>query len=256
LDRCLKRALAAVSAEGPQAVAAAVENEAVTIFEEDLQSCYAIGEHGAPFVPAQATVMTHCNAGALATAGYGTALGVVRAAWARGCVCEVLACETRPRQQGARLTTWELVQEGVKVRLLADTAAGHLMRTGLVDVIVVGADRIAANGDVANKIGTYALAVLAAENGIPFIVAAPLSTVDRTCAAGDDIEIEYRASDEVTGCGGARVAPPTVEGINPAFDVTPARFVKAVVTEAGVAHPPNAQTIGALFGGVQRPDKP
>jgi methylthioribose-1-phosphate isomerase len=247
LDRAYRAAERALANGGDGDAAAAVEREARAILEEDLQSCHSIGENGAGLIEPESVLMTHCNAGALATAGYGTALGVVRSAFRRGLVTEVIACETRPRQQGARLTCWELAAEGVPVYLIADTAAGHMMRSGRVDGVVVGADRVARNGDVANKIGTYTLAVLAKENSIPFYVAAPLSTIDLGCPTGEQIVIEHRSPAEVTCPGGTRCAPASVEAINPAFDVTPHRYVTGLITEAGVASPVDEATIGALF---------
>jgi methylthioribose-1-phosphate isomerase len=247
LDRSLAAAERCLQESGSERVEARLIRLARDVLQQDLESCYAIGENGAELIGSGSVVMTHCNAGALATAGYGTALGVIRTAYARGSVAEVLSCETRPRQQGARLTCWELATEGLPVRLVADTAAGHLMQSGRVNCVVVGADRVARNGDVANKIGTYSLAVLARENEIPFFVAAPLSTVDRKCGTGADIVIEHRSGEEVTCCGGHRVAPQGVEAINPAFDVTPRRYVTALITEAGVARPVGESTIDALF---------
>ena len=206
--------------------------EAEAIFAEDLAANRAMGKLGAELIPQNARVMTHCNAGALATAGYGTALGVIRSAKNKS--ISVFACETRPYLQGARLTAYELVQEGIPCTLITDSMAGHLMSRGEVDVVVVGADRIAANGDVANKIGTYALAVLAKRHGIPFYVAAPLSTFDPKIPDGSHIPIEERPAEEVTGYRGVRWAPEGVKVRNPAFDVTPARLVSAIVTEQGV----------------------
>jgi len=216
----------------------ALAGEAQRILEEDLASCRAMGDAGAELVPGHAVVMTHCNAGALATAGYGTALGVVRSAWSQGKLERVYACETRPRQQGARLTAWELVHDGIAVTLISDTAAGSVLASGRVSLVVVGADRIAANGDTANKIGTYSLAVLAKENAVPFYVAAPMSTVDMSLLDGSGIVIEERGSEEVTSCGGRRIAPEGVDVYNPAFDVTPARYVSAIITERGVIRAP------------------
>ncbi len=230
------------------AVAGALEAEARRVRDEDLEACRAMGRHGATLVPDPATILTHCNAGGLATAGYGTALGVIRAAREAGKRVRVLADETRPFLQGARLTAWELARDGFDVTLIADVAAGSLMRRGEVDLVVVGADRIAANGDVANKIGTYPVAVLAAENGVPFYVAAPVSTVDLACPDGDRIPIEERDPREVTEVFGTRVAPDGVAARNPAFDVTPARFVRAIVTERGIARPPYEASLRALAG--------
>jgi len=231
---------------GNAELAARLEREAQAIHDEDLEACRAIGRHAAPLVPERATVLTHCNAGGLATAGYGTALGVIRGAVDAGKAIRVLAGETRPFLQGARLTAWELMEDGIETVLIADVAAGSLMRAGQVDLVVVGADRIAANGDVANKIGTYPVAVLAKENGIPFYVAAPTSTIDLAAATGDDIPIEQRDPAEVTEFLGRRVAPAGVAVLNPAFDVTPARYVAAIVTERGIARPPYPASLAAL----------
>ena len=198
----------------------------------------ALGRHGAALVKDGQTILTHCNAGALATAGYGTALGVVRAAWEQGKKIRVLADETRPVLQGARLTVWELMQDQIPVTLITDSMAGALMRRGLIHLCLVGADRIAANGDVANKIGTYSVAVLAKAHGLPFYVAAPYSTIDLATPSGDQIPIEQRKPQEVTSiCGGPPVAPLGAEVLNPAFDVTPAEFVTAIITERGVFKP-------------------
>jgi methylthioribose-1-phosphate isomerase len=193
--------------------------------------------------------LTHCNAGALATAGYGTALGVIRSAARAGKVKTVFADETRPYLQGARLTAWELLREGIPVTLIADNMAGHLMARGEIDAVIVGADRIAANGDVANKIGTYSLAVLARENGLPFYVAAPVSTFDLATPSGDLIPIEERPAYEVTHHGGRRLAPETVAVRNPAFDVTPHRYVTAIVCERGLARPPYEESLRRLVNG-------
>ncbi len=220
--------------------------EAEAIFAEDLAGNRAMGKLGAEFIPANARVMTHCNAGALATAGYGTALGVLRAAHEAGKKISVMANETRPYLQGARLTAWEMVQEHIPCTLITDNMAGYLMSKGEVDVIVVGADRIAANGDVANKIGTYTLAVLAKRHGIPFYVAAPLSTFDPKIPDGSHIPIEERPESEVTGYGDNRWAPQGVKVRNPAFDVTPAELITAIITEKGVARPPNRDSIAKL----------
>jgi methylthioribose-1-phosphate isomerase len=199
-------------------------------------------------VPRGARVLTHCNAGALATAAYGTALGVVRAAWESGNPITVLADETRPFFQGARLTAWELHRDGIPVTILTDGMAGWLMRRGEISCVVVGADRVAANGDVANKIGTYALAVLARHHGVPFYVAAPWSTVDLATATGEDIPIEERGGDEVTLVDGRPIAPAGVPARYPAFDVTPAALVDAIVTERGVVRAPHAASLAALAG--------
>jgi methylthioribose-1-phosphate isomerase len=191
--------------------------------------------------------MTHCNTGALATAGHGTALGVIRSARDQGKQLSVIANETRPFLQGARLTAWELLQEGIAVKLATDSMAGHLMQQGLVDMVIVGADRIAANGDTANKIGTYTLAVLAQRHKLPFYVAAPLSTIDMTIADGRDIPIEQRSADEVTGFGGVRWAPEGVAVFHPAFDITPAELITALITEKGVLQKPYQASLRRLF---------
>jgi methylthioribose-1-phosphate isomerase len=219
---------------------------AVRLHDEDVATCRAIGAAGLPLVPAGARVLTHCNAGGLATAGYGTALGVIRAASDAGRIARVLACETRPFLQGARLTAWELARDRIPVTLITDGSAGALMRRGEIDLVIVGADRIAANGDVANKIGTYTHAVLARANGVPFFVAAPLSTVDLATATGDAIPIEQRSPDEVTSLAGRRVAPEGVSALNPAFDVTPAELVTGIITERGVARAPYAAALSVL----------
>jgi methylthioribose-1-phosphate isomerase len=238
----------ATRTEPPERISARLVAEAIAIHREDVEVNQAIGRHGAALVPEGARIMTHCNAGALATAGHGTALGVVRSARDLGRTISVIANETRPFLQGARLTAWEMVQEVIPVTLITDNMAGHLMQRGQVDLIVVGADRIAANGDVANKIGTYTLAVLAARHGLPFYVAAPLSTVDRNVPDGAAIPIEERAAAEVTGFRGERWAPEGVAVANPAFDVTPAALVTGLITERGVTRPVDAEGIRRLFG--------
>jgi methylthioribose-1-phosphate isomerase len=245
----MKRVALSAQEEGcaPREIAERLEHEARRIRDEDLAACRALGRLGAQLVPARATVLTHCNAGGLATAGYGTALGVVRAAVEAGKKIRVLADETRPFLQGARLTAWELMKDGIETVLIADSSAGGLMRRGEVDVVVVGADRIAANGDVANKVGTYSVAVLAKENGVPFYVAAPTSTVDLGCPSGEYIPIEERDPREVSELAGTRIAPEGVAVKNPAFDVTPARYVAAIVTERGVARPPYELSLPMLF---------
>lgn len=220
--------------------------EAKQIRLEDIAICEAIGRNGEPLVPDGKTVLTHCNAGALATAGYGTALGVIRAAVSAGKKIDVYADETRPFLQGARLTAWELQQDGIATTVITDNMAGHFLRSGRIGCVVVGADRIAANGDVANKIGTYSVAVLAKENGIPFYVAAPVSTFDLTLASGDLIPIEQRSPDEVTHVFGVPVAPEAIAAANPAFDVTPARYVSAIVCERGVARAPYEESLRKL----------
>jgi methylthioribose-1-phosphate isomerase len=243
----MRRRFEATAAAG-DGVAQALLAEAQQIRDEDVAACRRMGELGAELLPEQARVLTHCNAGALATAGYGTALGVIRSASALGKLQAVFADETRPFLQGARLTAWELMKDGIATTLIADSMAGHLMARGEVNAVVVGADRIAANGDVANKIGTYPLAVLARENGIPFYVVAPVSTFDLATASGDAIPIEERAAEEVTHHAGRRMAPEGVSLRNPAFDVTPHRFVSAIVCERGVARPPYAESLARLAG--------
>jgi methylthioribose-1-phosphate isomerase len=223
-----------------------LRKEAEAIYAEDLAANRQMGDLGSAVIPQGARVMTHCNAGALATAGYGTALGVIRSSKHKK--ISVIANETRPYLQGARLTAFEMVQEGIPVTLITDNMAGHLMSKGEVDVIVVGADRIAANGDVANKIGTYQLAVLAKRHNIPFYVAAPLSTFDPKIPDGSHIPIEERPATEVTGYGDKRWAPQGVSVRNPAFDVTPAELITGIICEKGIAAPPNRDTIAALIG--------
>lgn len=222
-------------------------NEALAVAAEDEASNRAMGRHGAVLIPDGARILTHCNAGALATGGYGTALGVIRAAVESGKSVSVLADETRPFLQGARLTAWELHKDGIPVTLICDNMAGALMRQGEIDGVIVGADRIAANGDVANKIGTYSVAVLAREHGLPFYVAAPLSTIDRNIADGDQIPIEERDAIEVTHCGATRLAPEDIRVRNPAFDVTPARLVTAIITERGVVRGDYVAGLAQLF---------
>jgi methylthioribose-1-phosphate isomerase len=223
-------------------------SEAKIVREEDIAINRAIGKHGAPLVPDGKTVLTHCNAGALATAGYGTALGVIRAAIETGKKIDVFADETRPFLQGARLTVWELQQDRIPTTLITDNMAGHFMKSGRIGCVVVGADRIAANGDVANKVGTYSVAVLAKENGVPFYVAAPVSTLDLTLTSGDQIPIEERSASEVTHVFGNAVAPHGTAVKNPAFDVTPSRYVTGIITENGVAYAPYEESLKRLAG--------
>jgi len=225
----------------------ALLREARAILEEDLAACRAIGRHGAALVPDGRGILTHCNAGGLATSGYGTALGVVRAALEAGKKCAVFAGETRPWLQGARLTAWELLQDGIPVTLLPDVAAASLLGSGRIGCVVVGADRIARNGDTANKVGTYPLALAAQAAEVPFFVAAPTSTVDLRARSGSEIPIEQRSPAEVTHLAGARVAAEGVEVFNPAFDVTPARYISAIVTERGVARAPFEQSLPPLL---------
>jgi len=223
--------------------------EALAVLEQDIEINKRIGVNGATLIHDNATILTHCNAGALATGGYGTALGVIRRAWETKKKIRVVATETRPLLQGARLTAWELTREGIPVTLITDNMAGSLMQHGEIDLVIVGADRIARNGDVANKIGTYTLAILAKEHEVPFYVAAPLSTFDRTIETGEEIPIEERAPEEVTAPWGKRLAPEGVEVRNPAFDVTPHRYVSAIVTERGIVRPPFAEGMERIWGG-------
>src|ERR671919_2600417 len=223
-----------------------LEDETRRIHDEDVESCRRMGAHGAALVPQDARILTHCNAGALATAGYGTALGVIRAAAEQGKKVAVLADETRPFLQGARLTAWELIRDGINTTVITDNMAASMMRLGHVDLVVVGADRIAANGDVANKIGTYGVAVLAKEHGIPFYVAAPVSTIDLATPDGSRIPIEERTDREVTHVGSARLTPEGAHVRNPAFDVTPHRYVTAIITERGIARAPFTESLPRL----------
>ncbi|MDP2675231.1 MAG: S-methyl-5-thioribose-1-phosphate isomerase [Dehalococcoidia bacterium] len=225
----------------------ALEAEAIRIHQEDIAACRRIGANGAALLPAGVSLLTHCNTGSLATGGYGTALGVVRAAWEQGKLEHVYITETRPLLQGARLTAWELQHDGIPFTLIVDGAAGQLLRRGLAAAVVVGADRIAANGDVANKVGTYALAALARESGVPFYVAAPASTIDLGTPDGDAIPIEERAPEEVTTLAGVTTAPEGTAAANPAFDITPAEYVTAIISENGVARPPYEQSLARLL---------
>jgi methylthioribose-1-phosphate isomerase len=220
--------------------------EAQRMHAEDIAANQAMGRHGATLMPSEGGVLTHCNAGALATAGYGTALGVIRAAVEQGKKIHVFADETRPFLQGSRLTAWELMKDGIPTTVIADNMAGAMMRQGKIGAIVVGADRIAANGDVANKIGTYTVAVLAKEHGIPFYVAAPISTVDLDCPSGNEIPIEKRNIKEVTHIAGKQMVPDNVGVENPAFDVTPAKYVAAIITERGIARAPFDESLRML----------
>ena len=230
----------------PGEIARILRDEAVTICNEDLETCMALGKAGQGLIKDGATVMTHCNAGGLATAGYGTALGVIRAARDAGKKVKVISSETRPLLQGARLTAWELCDDGIPVTLIADVAAGYMMKNGAVDAVIVGADRIASNGDVANKIGTYQLSVLAKHHGVAFFVAAPWSTVDMACASGRDIPIEQRAAGEVSHFAGTQTAADGAEIANPAFDITPAENIRAIITERGVASPPYGEELARI----------
>jgi len=226
--------------------------EALDIRQEDIESNMRIGRFGQNLMPSAGTVLTHCNAGALATAGYGTALGVIRAAVEEGKRIRVLADETRPFLQGGRLTAWELCKDNIDVRVIADNMSGALMHQGLIDCVIVGADRIAGNGDVANKIGTYTVAVLAAQHDIPFYVAAPISTLDQSIDNGSEIPIEQRNESEVTNFGGVRVVPEGVSAFNPAFDVTPNQLVRAIITDRGIARPPYEESLADLVAESER----
>lgn len=224
-----------------------LKNEAITIHREDIEINRKMGQHGQQLLAHNSTVLTHCNAGALATAGYGTALGVIRAAVENGKVVRVFADETRPFLQGSRLTAWEMMKEDIPCTLITDNMAGYFMQAQQVQAVVVGADRIAGNGDVANKIGTYSVAVLAKEHTIPFYVAAPLSTIDLGTPTGEQIPIEQRDTREVTEFRGQAIAPPVVNVANPAFDITPNRLISAIITERGVAQAPYQESISQLF---------
>jgi methylthioribose-1-phosphate isomerase len=248
IDR-MKRTFAAgaLAGESAEELAGRLEQEARAIHDEDVASCRAMGGHGALLVPDGARVLTHCNAGALATAGYGSALGVIRAAVEQGKKIAVFADETRPFLQGSRLTAWELVREGISTTVITESMAGPLMRAGEIDLVVVGADRIAANGDTANKIGTYTVAVLAHEHKVPFYVAAPLSTIDLATPDGDHIPIEERDQREVSHLGSSRLAPEGAKFRNPAFDVTPHRYIAAIITERGVFRAPFTDALRKAF---------
>ena len=243
----MKARLASLGNQAPNALAQALLVEAHAIFDEDIAVNKAMGAYGAALLKDGDRVLTHCNAGALATAGHGTALGVFRSAVSMGKKIEVIADETRPFLQGARLTAWEMVQEGIPTTLISDGMAGHLMATGCVDAVVVGTDRVARNGDVANKIGTYMVAVLAHRHSIPFYVACPLSTIDMSIPNGAAIPIEERAADEVLGHAGVQWAARGVKVRNPAFDITPAELVTALITEKGVVRKPNEAALNELF---------
>jgi len=240
-------AAAALAGESVDQIKDQLDAESAAIHDEDVASCRALGAFGASVVPADARILTHCNAGALATAGYGTALGVIRGAVETGKHVVVFADETRPFLQGARLTAWELVRDGIQTTVITDNMSAALMQKGKVDLVVVGADRIAANGDTANKIGTYGVAVLAREHNIPFYVAAPLSTVDLNTADGDGIPIEERSAREVTHVGGSQLSPEGALVWNPAFDVTPHRFIAGIITERGIFRPPYIESLKRAF---------
>jgi methylthioribose-1-phosphate isomerase len=243
--RDLFNELAAKNTPIPEIKTAVVEL-AKRLYDEDIAQCKALGANGADLLPMEGTVLTHCNAGALATCGYGTALGVIRAAVERGHQIDVLADETRPYLQGARLTAWELMKDSIPTTVLCDNMAGHLMSKGRIQAVIVGADRIAANGDTANKIGTYSVSILAKEHGIPFYVAAPFNTIDLATATGAGIPIEQRNPREVTHSNGKQMTPDGVGIENPAFDVTPAKYITAIITERGVLRAPFGESIHAM----------
>jgi methylthioribose-1-phosphate isomerase len=247
--RKLYAALAARPGSTVAGIREALIAEALEMYDEDIATCKTMGANGASLLPKQGGVLTHCNAGALATCGYGTALGVIRAAVENGAELRVYADETRPFLQGARLTAWELLHDKIPTTVICDNMAASMMRRGKIQAVVVGADRIAANGDVANKIGTYGVAVLAKEHGIPFYVAAPWSTIDMETPTGDVIPIEERPAVEVTHHGGKQLTPHDAEIENPAFDVTPAKYVTAIITERGVIEAPYAEALAELAGG-------
>jgi methylthioribose-1-phosphate isomerase len=242
----MKAVYACERPKGIEAIRSALIRESVAMHSEDIEANRAIGRYGQELIPGKALVLTHCNAGALATAGYGTALGVIRAAVEAGKDIQVFADETRPFLQGARLTAWELEKDRIPVTVITDNMAGHFMQKGKIDCVVVGADRIAANGDVANKIGTYSVAVLAKENGVPFYVAAPISTMDLSIPDGSYIPIEERSADEVRKIKGIDITPANMRVANPAFDVTPNRYVSAIITERGVARSPYNESLKKL----------
>ena len=255
IDR-MRRCFEAHKQEPFRSMAQALEREAVAIKDEDIEANRLMGRLGAELLPARCSVLTHCNAGALATAGYGTALGVIRAAHEQGKVALVWVDETRPFLQGARLTAWELQRDGIPVTVLSDGMPGHLFQKGAIDLCIVGADRIARNGDVANKIGTYQVAVLAQVHGVPFYVAAPTTSVDLGLAGGADIPIEERGPSELTHIAGRRMVPEGVPVLHPAFDVTPARLVSAIITERGVVGAPYERSLPALCGAAAGPAVP
>ncbi len=245
--RRMKKKFDAVSPQPIANIQQTLIAEAQKMLVEDIATNQAMGKHGAVLLPASGSILTHCNAGALCACGYGTALGVIRAAVASGKKLHVFADETRPLLQGSRLTAWELMKDGIPTTVISDNMAGAIMRQGKIAAVIVGADRIAANGDVANKIGTYTVAVLAKEHGIPFYVAAPFSTVDLNTPDGSQIPIEQRSSQEVTRMAGKQIAPDGVLVENPAFDVTPHQYVSAIVTERGIVREPYAQTLSAAM---------
>ncbi len=251
LDRMAHR-FGEVADSPPDQIETALIAEADAIAAEDIEACRRIGAHGAQLLAADSLVMTHCNAGALATAGYGTALGVIRGAVEAGKAVRVLACETRPYLQGARLTAWELARDGIPVEVITDSMGGHFLSRGQVRAVLVGADRIAANGDTANKIGTYSLAVLAKENGVPFYVAAPTTTIDLACPDGSHIPIEERSSGEVLNFAGHAIGPAGVSARYAAFDVTPARYITAIVTDQGICRLPYFESLARVAASASR----
>ncbi len=246
IDR-MKKLEKSMNGASPREIAEAMEKESILVLKEDVEINRKMGFKGAEYIDDGDVVLTHCNAGALATGGYGTALGVIRAAVEQGKKIQVVADETRPFLQGARLTVWELMKDDIPVTLITDNMAGHLMKMGRINKVVTGADRVAHNGDAANKIGTYSVAVLANRHEVPFFIAAPLSTVDRDTPTGDQIPIEERTPTEITHVLGTRIVPEGTKVFHPAFDVTPAELIKALFTEAGVAEPPSVKNIDALF---------
>jgi methylthioribose-1-phosphate isomerase len=248
----MRRTFAEAREESLATLRERLEAEAIRLHEEDVAANRRLGRIGAALLPDSGAVLTYCNAGALATAGYGTALGIVRAAREAGKSISVYACETRPFLQGARLTAWELRRDRIPVTLVTDNAVGSILQRGLVSAVIVGTDRTAANGDVANKVGTYGVAVLAARHGVPFYVAAPTSSIDLLCPSGDEIPIEERSADEITRIAGVSIAPRGVAVFHPAFDVTPARLVTAIVTEKGTARAPYRKALAKLVGGKPR----
>jgi len=251
LDRMAHR-FGEVADSPPRQIETELIAEADAIAAEDIEACRRIGAHGAQLLDADSLVMTHCNAGALATAGYGTALGVIRGAVEAGKAVRVLACETRPYLQGARLTAWELARDGIPVEVITDSMGGHFLSRGQVRAVLVGADRIAANGDTANKIGTYSLAVLARENGVPFYVAAPTTTIDLSCPDGSRIPIEERSSGEVLNFAGHAIGPVGVSARYAAFDVTPARYITAIVTDQGICRLPYFESLARAAASASR----
>lgn len=248
----MRRVAHGMRGRSPKEIKAALRAEAISIHDEDIKLCESLGKHGSKLIRSGSTVLTHCNAGALATGGMGTALAGIFVAHDEGKKVSVIADETRPLLQGARLTTWEMQQAGIDVTLICDNVAAQVMREGKVDLVITGADRIASNGDVANKIGTYGVALLAKAHGIPFYVAAPSSTFDLSLKTGDEIPIEQRDPEEVTNGFGRRTAPKNVKVYSPAFDVTPARLVAALITEKGLIRPPYKRNIAAVLGGGDR----